>query len=277
MRKYYPYLQEQYMYNLNEEQNKRDFLKQLDDLVIQKQYIQITLLDWQENPIKEIQGELIGGSLSKDSNNCVRTVGSLSCSVSAGTYSIDSLNSNFALNKKIFIEIGIRNDTNMYTDWPILWFPQGVFLITDFALNSSSTSAVNLNISIKDKMCLLNGDVGGKLPSYVQFDVMDTQAPDGTFIEHKQKVLIYDILLELLNHFGGEDLNNIIIQDVPLRIRQVMKWNGSNKLYGEYKVNNTSDEEQSDFSEEEWTFTLDKPPNLENVIEYEQNADVGYI
>lgn len=277
MRKYYPYLQEQYMYNLNEEQNKRDFLKQLDDLVIQKQYIQITLLDWQENPIKEIQGELTGGSLSKDSSNCVRTVGSLSCSVSAGTYSIDSLNSDFALNKKIFIEIGIRNDTNMYADWPILWFPQGIFLITDFALNSSSTSVVSLNISIKDKMCLLNGDVGGKLPSYVQFDVMDTQAPDGTFIE--QKVLIYDILLELLNHFGGEDLNNIIIQDVPLRIRQVMKWNGSNKLYGVYNINNNiSDEEQSDSSEEAWTFTLDKPPEESSgVIEYEQNADVGYI
>ena len=262
MRKYYPYLQEQYMYNLNEEQAKRDFLKQLDDLVIQKQYIQITLLDWQENPIKEIQGELTSGSLSKDSNNCVRTVGSLSCTVSAGTYALDSLKADFSLNKKVFIEIGIRNDTDMYKDWPILWFPQGVFLITDFSLNSSSTSAVNLTMSIKDKMCLLNGDVGGKLPSYVQFDVMDTQAPDGTFIS--QKVLIYDIILELLNHFGEEDLNNIIIQDVPLRIKQVMKWNGSNSLYGKYDV----DEEGNG----QWFFSLNK-----GAIEYPQNTDVGYI
>ncbi len=269
MRKYYPYLQEQYMYNLNEEQSKREFLRQLDDLVNQKQYIQITLLDWQENPIKEIQGKLSGGSLSKDCSNSVRTVGNLSCSVSAGAYPLDSLKADFALNKKVFIEVGIRNDTNMYKDWPILWFPQGVFLITDFSLNSSSTSAVNLTMSIKDKMCLLNGDVGGKLPAYVQFDVMDTQTPDGSFIE--QKVLVYNVISELVNHYGGEDLNNIIIQDVPLRIRQVMKWNGSNKLYGIYNIDS-----DDDYLNSNWTFTLDKKTGS-NVIEYEQNADVGYI
>jgi hypothetical protein len=42
------------------------------------------------------------------------------------------------------------------------------------------SSAVNLNISLKDKMCLLNGDIGGKLPTTVQFDSMDTQSPNGT-------------------------------------------------------------------------------------------------
>ena len=278
MRKYYPYLQEQFMYNLNEEQSKREFLRQLDSFVNQKQYVQITLLDWQENPIKEIQGELSGGSLSKDSNNSVRTVGNLSCTVSAGKYDVESLQMDFALNKKVFIEIGIRNDTDMYKDWPILWFPQGVFLFTDFSLNSSTSSAVNLSMTLKDKMCLLNGDVGGKLPAYVQFDVMDTQLPNGEGFQ-EQKVLVYNIILELLNHFGGEDLNNIVIQDVPLRIRQIVKWNGQNSLYGKYIINADSDEEDDSSNDSNWIFSLDKMTSDENsqVIEYEQNADVGYV
>ena len=46
-------------------------------------------------------------------------------------------------------------------------------------MNSSTTSAVNINLSLKDKMCLLNGDVGGTLPASVQFDVMDTQISTG--------------------------------------------------------------------------------------------------
>ena len=101
MRKQYPYLQEQYVYNLNEEQTKRSFLEQLDDFVNQRQYIQMTLLDWEENPLKDIQGIITGGSLSKDGASPVRTTGSLSCTVNADEYSIDSLNMDFALNKKV--------------------------------------------------------------------------------------------------------------------------------------------------------------------------------
>jgi hypothetical protein len=46
-------------------------------------------------------------------------------------------------------------------------------------MNSSTSSAVNINLSLKDKMSLLNGDAGGVLPSTVQFDIMDTQIESG--------------------------------------------------------------------------------------------------
>jgi hypothetical protein len=65
-------------------------------------------------------------------------------------------------------------------------------------VNSSTSSAVNLNLSLKDKMCLLNGDIAGQLPSTVQFDTMTTQLADGSVVE--QKVLYYNIITELLNH-----------------------------------------------------------------------------
>ena len=229
MRKKYPYLEESYNPNLNIEQQKRHFLAKIDDFINQRQYVNITLLNWHEDPIKEIDGIIASGTITKDGNSSVRRTCSLSCSVSGESYNIDDLNMDFSLNKKVFIEIGIRNDTDQYPDWPILWFPQGVFYINSFSVNSSTSSAVNLTLSLKDKMSLLNGEVGGTLPATVQFDTMTTQLADGTITE--QKVLYYNIITELVHHWGEEDLNNIIIQDVPLRIRRIMQWNGENPIW----------------------------------------------
>lgn len=229
MRKKYPYLEEPYVYNLNEEQQKHNILSLIDDFVNQRQYINMTLLDWQENPLKEIQGIIASGSISKDGSSSVRRTCSLSCSVSKEEYDIDSMQMDFALNKKIFIEIGVKNETEYYQEYPIFWFPQGVFYINSFSMNSSTSSAVNLNINLKDKMCLLNGDVGGTLPATIQFDTMTTQLADGSITE--QKVLYYNIITELVHHWGEEDLSNIIIQDVPLRIRRVVQWTSNEDIY----------------------------------------------
>ena len=281
MRKTYPYLQESYtahlkdnpylenpyIYNLNKEQEKRHFLALLDNFVNQRQYINMTLLDWEERPIKEIDGVISSGSITKDGSSSVRRTASLSCSVDGGSYNVDEMQMDFALNKKIFIEIGIKNDTDQYPDWPILWFPQGVFYINSFSMNSSTTSAVNLSLQLKDKMCLLNGDVGGELPSTVQFDTMTTQLSDGTLTD--QKVLYYNIITELVHHWGGEDLNNIIVQDVPLRIRKVMQWNGETPAYLEQA---TSD----NILQVNYQFYTERPAN-KIVDEYDQGDDIGYV
>ena len=279
MRKTYPYLQESYtahlkdnpylenpyVYNLNTEQEKRHFLALLDDFVNQRQYINITLLDWHERPIKEIDGIISSGSITKDGSSSVRRSASLSCSVDGGKYNVDEMQMDFALNKKVFIEIGVKNETNKYPDWPILWFPQGVFYINSFSMNSSATSAVNLSLQLKDKMCLLNGDVGGKLPATVQFDVMTTQLSDGTITD--QKVLYYNIITELVHHWGEEDLNNIVIQDVPLRIRRIVQWNGENPIYLGVDNDGIAEEYQ----------LYETPPEEVAVSEYGQGDDVGYV
>jgi hypothetical protein len=55
---------------------------------------------------------------------------------------------------------------NKYPD--IIWFNQGIYLITSFN-TSQSASSYNISIQGKDKMCLLNGDLGGDLPASVDF------------------------------------------------------------------------------------------------------------
>ena len=172
----------------------------------------------------------------------------------------------FAINKKVFIELGMDNTTGEYDEYPILWFPQGVFFISSFQISASTSSAVNISLSLKDKMSGLNGDVGGTFPAAIIFDTMDTQSASGQYVI--EKVLIHEIIQELVHHYGGEDLNNIVIEDVPLRIKQVMKWTGSNPLYLTQKEGSTY----------KWyDVSLDKPSNTSGVRTITSGDDAGYI
>ena len=266
MRKKYPYLQDSFYEDANSAVSRRNFLSKLDETVNQKQYVKITLLNWHEQPIKEIQGALTGGTLTKDGSSSVRRSCQLSTVVDAGSYNLEDANMDFAINKKIFIELGMDNVTGEWNEYPILWFPQGVFFISSFQIGSSANSAVSISLSLKDKMCGLNGDVGGTFPATVVFDQMDTQNAAGEYVT--EKVLVYNIIQELVHHYGGEDLNNIVIEDVPLRIKQVMKWTGSNPLYLAQKEGSTY----------KWyDASLTKPTNMSNVRTIATGDDAGYI
>ena len=273
MKKQYPYLQDSYFRTtLEEEREKRSILDDIQNFVNQRQYIKMTLLDWQERPIKDIEGIISSGSITKNGSSPVRRSANLSCAVDARSYNFTDLKSDFAINKKIFIEVGILNETDKYPDYPIFWFPEGVFFISSFSMNSSSTSAVNINLTLKDKMAMLNGEMGGTLPAMTTFDSMDTQLPDGSYAT--KKVLIYNIIKELVNHYGSEDLNNIVIEDVPLRIRRVIRWNGSTPLY---RIGTPEIAQLDSNSQTNCEFSLTKPAGDSGYITYNQGDDVGYI
>ncbi len=271
LHKIYPYLQDSYVVrNENFDLQRRNFLSKIDDFVNQKQYVKITLLNWKEEPLKEIQGELSTGTMTKDGSSAFRRTMSFTASVSNGDYDISSAEADFAINKKIFVEIGIKNYSKEYTDYPILWFPQGVFFIGGFSCTSSTTSAVNLNIQLKDKMAGLNGDVGGKIPSTTVFDELDTQSPSGEYIT--KKVLIYDIIMELVNHFGGEDMNNIVIEDVDTRIKRIMQWRGSNPAYLILEKNNVDSEPSYDL-----VLNPEESNTVKKLYQFNLGDDIGYI
>lgn len=269
MRRTYPYLNDSFYEDANSALKRRNFLKTIDNFVNQKQYVRLTLLNWNEEPLKEIQGTISSGSLSKDGSSSIRRTCSLTASISSGDYDIENMSYDFAINKKIFIEIGVENHSNQFLDYPILWFPQGVFFIASASASSSVSSAVSLQLTLKDKMCGLSGDVSGTLPAAVIFDEMDTQDASGAYVT--KKVLVYDIIQELVNHYGGEDLNNIVIEDVPRRIKRVMKWTGSNPLYLVPK--------QSGSAGVIWYAAyVDKPAKLEDgTIEILSGQDCGYV
>ena len=307
----------------------KDFLKEIDNMKIKEQFVKITILDFQERPIQDIQGKVISGNINIDGKSSVRRTCNLN--LIADDESAEKINapSNLiSLNKKVEVKIGFKNTLMKYKDYDIIWFPLGIYVIVGCSI-THNTNGVNLNLQLKDKMCLLNGEVGGIFPASVVFNEYDVDTSfivelesshaipggydNGTSIiaedtikiesdgnyslfreeffkaESKTEIFqptIYQIIQEVVNHFGGEQLGKIIINDIPLRTKMVMKWIGSQPLYGCFK--NDKDKGPDNF------FTLQKAvydnrinnqgydaitnnnPGAENGI-FTSGDNVGYI
>jgi len=85
----------------------------------------------------------------------------------------------------------------MYPD--IIWFPQGIFILTDFR-PSASVNSYTIKLTGKDKMCLLNGDIGGVFNTETQLDIERIFNADGSFTDEK-KPLSY-IIKEMVHHYA---------------------------------------------------------------------------
>ena len=84
--------------------NDKDFLDELYGSPVPEQYFKITILDWQERPLKEIQGLVTGGNLNLDGKSALRRTCSLSAYIDIETANITEVNNLFSLNKKMYCE-----------------------------------------------------------------------------------------------------------------------------------------------------------------------------
>lgn len=238
------------------------FLEKLVREKVQENFIKIIILDLKEKPIKEIQGYATGGSLNLDGKSSVRRTGNLTMYVENRTNDLTDIKHIFSINKKVKIETGFLNTTSYYPNHNIIWFPLGTFIITNPSI-SHSGSGINISLSLKDKMTLLNGECGGVIPASTIFHEYETLNPStGEYII--QRPTIVQIIREAVNHFGGEQLGKIIISDLDTRIKKVMKWTGSNPLY-HYKEKGSNIYSTTELSEK----TL--------IDIYEYGRDVGYV
>ena len=95
--------------------NDADFLNELYDSHLSEQYCKITILDWNENPIKEIQGLVTGGNLNLDGKSAMRRTCNLSAYIDLNTANITEIDNLFSINKKMYLELGLINTTKQYT------------------------------------------------------------------------------------------------------------------------------------------------------------------
>lgn len=108
-----------------------------------------------------------------------------------------------------------------YNDFgDIIWFPVGVFVITDNSIIKDVQNK-NITISAQDKMCLLTGEVAGEIAAPARLDV------DG----NNNKILLYDLIKYVVGGLGGENVNKIIIKDVPYTYKQPVKYVGTENKY----------------------------------------------
>lgn len=260
------------------------FLKALDQHRVKEEYVRITVLSWDEDPISYIQGRVISGSLNIDGSSIIRRTGNLTLFAEEKENDLSQIDTELSINRKIKIEKGILNTVPDYVytyyegdelkikrlDYKelygeIVWFPLGIFVMFDPTLNHS-TSGVTISLSFKDKMCLLNGDAGGVIPASVEFHIRNNELLDGTVIE--EPVILSQIIRESVNHFGREDLNKIIIDDVDDQVKSALRWMGTGTLYA-YPT-----EQRVDSKNISWIYTLDQPSG--EYESFEPTEDIGF-
>ena len=93
--------------------NDSSFLKEIDKMRIKEQYVKITVLNFQEQPIQEIQGKIISGNLNIDGRSAIRRTCNLTMIADAVSNNLTSIdNTVISINKKIRLEIGFLNNTS---------------------------------------------------------------------------------------------------------------------------------------------------------------------
>ena len=234
---------------LQEKENDDDlklfysFLKYIDSYPNKTQYARIQVLTWDEKPLGWMQGRVTSGSLNISGSSAIRRSGSIGLIIAENDtfYKIEDIENVLSLNKKIKIEIGIDLDTppsgelSKYQIYGRIWFPLGIFIVKNPSLNRS-ISGVNLSLTLNDKMCLLNGEMGGNLPAATVFSEADVLDTDGNYV--KEYFLIKNIIETLVEQYGGIEKKKIKISDVDETALKIMKWGGNNTLY-KYKYNNS--------------------------------------
>ena len=197
-----------------------EFLKELYKNHEKEIYAKIVALNIHEEPIEEIQGKVTDGSINVDGNSAVRRT----CSLSMVAYDIKLTDYYWGVKTKFNLSIGLKNTINSnYPD--IICFPQGVYIITTFN-SSQSTNSFNISLTGKDKMCLLNGEISGSIhANSTRFDIIEEE--DGT----EKKLLIKDIIKEMVHEHACEPLHNIIINDLEDYGLELLEYRGSSPLY----------------------------------------------
>lgn len=184
----------------------KNFLLELDKVKNKTIYAKVTALTFNEQPIETIEGRVTQGSISVDGNSAVRRT----CSLTIVAKNFDYKNYYWGLNTKFKLEIGVENIINpLYPD--IIWFKQGIYLFTSFN-TSRNANSFNISLQGKDKMCLLNGDVGGSLESSIDFGTIEEESSDGIWTI--TSIPVRDIIRNAVHTYAGEPYHNIIINDL---------------------------------------------------------------
>ena len=253
----------------------KNFLKAIDRISLKEEFAKITILNWQERPIEDIQGKVSSGTLNINGNSSLRRTCNLTILIDENNSNITSVKNSLSINKKIKLDIGIKNNTSQYSEYDIIWFPLGTYIISSVSITNTNSQITSASLQLKDKMCLLNGECGGLLPASVTFSSYDTLDANGAY--QTEQPTIYTIIKYVVNYFGGEQLPKILISDVDERVRKVMKWTGSNPLYITQYTSTTSGVQYGATTDKEQVDEALAAGTIDSYTEYKSGQDVGYI
>ena len=237
----------------------KEFLKQLTENREKTTYVRITALDSQNNPVEMVEGRITQGSINIDGNSAIRRT----CSLTMVTDKYDYSNYIWGLHTRFNLEVGLKNNVIDSPYDNIIWFPQGVYIMTSFNL-SRSTNNFTIQIQAKDKMCLLNGEVSGTIEATTDFGKIEEEDNNGVWT--KTDLLIPDIIKNLVNVYGDEPIQNIMINDLVDYGLELLEYRGDESMFL-YKTKGNKN----------YTGVLLGGENVANISIYQVNSSINPI
>lgn len=255
--------------------NDDTFLEELAKEHVKTYFVKITVLDWDEQPVSSIEGRVISANLNIDGQSSLRRTANLSIAIDDTMNEITNTDNLLSINKKITLEIGYKNTLEKYLEYSILWFPLGLYVIMSSSISESSSGLV-VSLQLQDKMCLLNGTAGGTIPAAADLHLIDTIDENGQNVTTYP--IMYQIIQQLVHHWGGEQLGKIIISDLDNKVKQAMKWNLESPLY----YIESGNQNQFFLNQEQFKNRINEYEDAENKVSYStrifsKGEDVGYI
>ena len=188
-------------------------------------YVQVIPLHLDESlniTLLPILGKITSGSINIDGTSSIRRTCNLTIAVDESEMEQDLTGYNWTLSTKFKLQIAIGQPStqNDYID-------MGIYGITSF---SKSRSVNNLTITLngKDKMCYLNGELGGTFTEQTDISSYDQLDDNGDVLEKKQ-LTIAQMIYSLLNR-GGVPKNRVNI-DIPAEGKNWIEYRGDENLY----------------------------------------------
>lgn len=225
----------------------KEFLSALDAYRERETYARIIALSFQEDPLEQIEGRVTQGSINIDGASAIRRT----CSLTLIAEEVNINDFYWGLKSKFKLEVGLRNTIKemVYSEttgekWgdkypqDIIWFPQGIYAITAFNTAHSATS-YTITISGKDKMCFLNGDLGGSLISSIDFGIEEYYDKENNTTTYTP-IPIETIIKEAIHTYAGEPYHNIIINDLDEIAVELLEYRGDVPMYLLYDTNSSS-------------------------------------
>lgn len=211
----------------------KDFLVELDKIPLKEVYAEVIALNSNDEVLETIEGHVTAGTVNVDGASAVRRTCTL-------TIVADELNIHeyyWGLHTKFKLSLGVKNEIDdRYPD--IIWFKQGTFVISNFT-TSQALSNYTINIQGKDKMTLLNGEMGGMITGLTHdFGKILINNKNGDTT--KEDLLLKDIIIGAVHQFANEPLFNIIINDLDDEGLELLEYRGDQPFY--LLINNESQE-----------------------------------
>lgn len=253
------------------------FLKRFDQLKIKQQLVKIVVLNFNQEPIQQIQGKVTGGNLSLDGSSAMRRTGNVNLIADQYENDLTTTRNLLSINKKIELLVGFINTTGEYTNYDVLWFPQGIYMIINPSI-SHSGDGINISLTLHDKMANLNGECGGTLPASVVFDTVEDIDEQGNIVLTRPP--IFQIIQQVVHHFGNEQIGKILISDIDNQIKQTVRWTGATPLY---LLSLPSQDQGVTYTFDTNYFTLAQAAQnagylpADTIMPFNYGQDVGYI